>query len=140
MTSTLIQDKDGDKLLFEAENNGESSNDKEPQLSSKGPENYKVIIEGNTNEVNDAIGNEEEDEQEFDSEIVRVTCCSEDEKQIIYIVKEDGNYIKVTLRLGVEELIEATNIGNEHEILQEVNHVMKQICQQAKAAGFNDTM
>ena len=126
--------------FFEAEKNGERSNDKEPQLSSKGPENDKVIIEGNTNEVNDAIGNEEEDEQEFDSEIVRVTCCSEDEKQIIYIVKEDVNYIKVTLRLGVEELIEATDIGNEHEILQEVNHVMKQICQQAKAAGFNDTM
>ena len=126
--------------FFEAEKNGESSNDKEPQLSSKGPENDKVIIEGNTNEVNDAIGNEEEDEQVFDLEIVKVTCCSEDDKHIIYIVKEDGNYIKVTLRLGVEELIEATDIGNEHEILQEVNHVMKQICQQAKAAGFNDTM
>ena len=135
-------DKEGnkDKLLFDAEKNAETRSDRESLVTSTGSENDEVINEGIANEVSDTFGNGEENEQEFDLGIVKVTCCSQEDKQIIYIVREDGNYIQVTLRLGVEEVIEATNIENEDEILEAVNLVMKQIIIEAEAAGFNDTM
>ena len=109
------EDKQGYELLFDSD--------------SESPTTTEVI--DNFEKVDEMVEEEEAQnlnpEDEYDKEIITVQSHEKDGNCIIDIFKEKGNFIRVTIPPEGEEQIEATEIGNEKDLLDEVNFILKTV-------------
>jgi hypothetical protein len=118
----LIHTKIDVKSKTRRENNIET--DSENLINRNEPDNDSADI---IKEADDQNQDEEDDtdQEEYEDEIVMMQTYEENGNNIISIFKETGNCIKVTCKADGEEVIEATEVENEEDLLEEVNFFLK---------------
>ena len=117
------EDKQGYDLLFDLDKL--SINDSDNLMNSEVIESDDDDEEEEVDTLAEALDLNPE-EYDIHKEIVRIRWdFNEENNCIIEIFKERGQYIRVTITPEGEEEIAATEIGNERDLLHEVNFILK---------------